>query len=153
MPGRAGDDQVYTPQVVVDGRKAEIGSDAEAIDRTVAVLGQASAMTVPLTLREAGGRLHVAVGAGDGPAAGVYVLRVLRSRTVEIGRGENSGHTLTYTNVVRAMSKLGEWSVAKRAEFDMVELKGDDEGYVVLLQSGDAGKPAAILAAAKTPGF
>ena len=36
------------------------------------------------------------------------------------------------------MSKLGDWT-GQAAEFEMVELKGDDEGYVVVLQSGDRG--------------
>ena len=29
---------------------------------------------------------------------------------VDIGRGENSGHTLTYYNVVRRWVKLGDWN-------------------------------------------
>ena len=33
-----------------------------------------------------------------------------RSIPVAIGRGENSGHTITYTNVVRRWIKLGDWT-------------------------------------------
>ena len=65
-----------------------------------------------------------------------------------IDRGANSGQSVTYTNVVRAMQKIGEWS-GKPESFELVELKAEDEGYVVLLQTGTQDKPGAILAAAK----
>lgn len=147
------DGRVYTPQVVVDGVKADVGSDRAAITQDIAKPpGLGSAMSVPMTIKESGGYLHVDVGAGQATGAGVYVLRVVASRTVEIGRGENSGRSVTYTNVVRAMSKIGDWN-GQPAHFDMLELKADGEGYVVLLQAGDPAKPAVILSAAKTAGL
>jgi hypothetical protein len=147
------DGRVYTPQAVIDGVKAEVGSDKAAIDRAMSAPTQAGgAMSVPMSIEESGGYLRVDVGAGQPAGAGVYVLRVVESRTVEIGRGENSGRSVTYTNVVRAMNKIGDWN-GQPAHFDMLELKADGEGYVVLLQAGDPGKPAVILSAAKTPGL
>ncbi len=151
-----GDGRVYTPQVVVDGLKAEVGSDRHGIDRAI-VSSAEPVLAVPMTIEEDGGYLHVSIGSAPASAkgigaAGVYILRVMRSRNVEIGRGENSGHSVTYTNVVRAMSKIGDWS-GRPLRFDMLELKADGEGYVVLLQAGAPDKPAAILAAAKTAGL
>jgi hypothetical protein len=147
------DGRVYTPQVVIDGIKADIGSDKASIDRDIgSPSGLAGGMSVPMSISESDGFLHVDVGAGRRGDAGVYVLRVVRSRTVEIGRGENSGRSVTYTNVVRAMNKIGDWTGGP-AHFDMLELKGDGEGYVVLLQSGSPETPALILAAAKTAGL
>jgi hypothetical protein len=144
---------VYTPQAVIDGVKADVGSDKAAIDRDISTPpGLGGAMTVPMTIKESNGYLHVDVGAGQAANAGVYVLRVVASRTVEIGRGENSGRSVTYTNVVRAMSKIGDWT-GQPAHFDMLELKADGEGYVVLLQAGDPAKPSVILSAAKTAGL
>ena len=149
-----GDGLVYTPQVIVDGLGAKPGADKAAIlDETVKLKGDNGAMTVPMDLKETDGRLGISIGASgsDGnKSAGIYVLRVVRAKTVEIGRGENSGRSVTYTNVVRAMSRIGDWS-GHEAHYDIVELKGDDEGYVVLLQAGTPDKPGAILAAAKTP--
>jgi hypothetical protein len=147
-----GDDHVYTPQAVVDGVVDVVGSDNAEMDRAIkSAKGRESAMTVPMHLTQAGNRLHIAIGAGpsSGSPAGVYVLRVAKTRTVEIHRGENSGRSVTYTNVVRAMTKIGEWQ-GNVATFDMPELKGDDEGYVVLLQQGTPTEPGAILAAAKS---
>lgn len=146
-----GDRRIFTPQAIVDGRGVQPGADKAAILRDAGIiLERDGALRVPISLEERGGRLEVHVGAGalEGPAA-VYVLRVVRSKTVEIGRGENSGRSVTYANAVRAMTKLGDWKGAA-ADYSMIELKGDDEGYVVLLQAGPPERPGTILAAAKT---
>ena len=51
-----------------------------------------------------------ATGVAD--AAGVYLLALASSRTVTVQRGENAGSTLTYANVVRAITKIGDWNGA-----------------------------------------
>ena len=149
-----GDKRIFTPQAIVDGVAAEPGADREAILRDAAAH---AAMRVPLDLSEGDGTLHIQLGQWGGEAggmaqAGIYVLRVLRTKTVQIDRGANSGRSETYTNVVRAIHRIGEWRGAPK-HFDVLELKGDDEGYVVLVQSGPPEKPGAILAAGKTPGL
>ncbi len=145
-----GDSHVYTPQAVIDGLVDAVGSDRTAIEQAVAAYnGHDGALTIPMRVRETGGVLHIDVAAGEGAPASVYVLRVIRSQTVAIGRGENSGRNVTYTNVVRAMRKIGEWNGTAQ-EFSLVELRGNDEGYVVLLQKGSLERPGAILAAAKS---
>ena len=45
-----------------------------------------------------------------------------------IGRGENSGHTLTYTNVVRRWVKLGDWT--GKAETFTVPIKDVQSGDI-----------------------
>lgn len=148
-----GDSHIYTPQAVVDGLVDAVGSDRAAIEHDIASYkGHNGALTVPIAIHESEGVLHIHVGAGNGTQASVYVLRVIRSRTVTIGRGENSGRSLTYTNVVRAMRKIGDWNGAAQ-DFSLMELRGDDEGYVVLVQEGSLEKPGVILAAAKSPGL
>ena len=153
-----GDRRVFTPQVIVDGIAAEVGADEAAILRdTAALAGRDGAMSVPLAVAETGASLAVSVGAAppDGAArrsAGVYVLRVARSATVAIGRGGNSGREITYTNVVRAMTRIGDWS-GEAAQFSMPSLAGENEGFVVLLQSDPPGRLGVILAAAKTAGL
>ncbi len=152
-----GDGHVYTPQMIVDGRSDVVGSDRDEIDRAMDVnRGRAGALSVPIKLRDAAGLLHVEVGAGSGDlargTAEVFVLRVARTRTVTIERGENRGRSITYTNVVRAMRKIGEWH-GEPASFDITELRAEDEGYVVFLQQGTSDQPGTILAAAKSSGF
>ena len=148
-----GDAHVYTPQAVIDGLVDAVGSDQAAIEQAVATYkGTSGALTIPIRVRETDGVLHIDIDAGNGAPAGVYVLRVVRSLTVAIARGENSGRKVTYTNVVRAMRKIGEWNGTAR-QFSLTELRGNDEGYVVLLQKGALERPGVILAAAKSAGF
>ena len=148
-----GDGRVYTPQVVIDGLVAAAGSDKTQIERAIkASSGREGALSVPMRLAESRGVLHIEIGAGPDVPANVYVLRVVRSKTVVIGRGANSGRKITYTNAVRAIHKIGDWHGTAR-NYDLTELKGDDEGYVVLLQKGSENRPGVILAAAKSAGI
>ena len=153
-----GDRRIFTPQVIVDGVAAEVGTDEAAILRdTAALSGRDGAMSVPLALAQDGATLTVTVGAAPANdvaprSAGVYLLRVVRSTTVAIGHGRNSGSDVTYTNVVRAMTRIGDWS-GKEVRFPVLSLAGENEGFVVLLQGETAGRPGVILAAAKTVGF
>ena len=70
---------------------------------------------------------------------------------LSIGRGENSGHTITYTNVVRRWIKLGDWT--GKAETFNVPVKdvqtGDVDSAAVVVQSGVASAPKLMLGAAQ----
>jgi hypothetical protein len=148
-----GSRHVYTPEAIVNGVSDAIGSDGDAIQRAITTTrGHADALSLKIKLVDTGDRLVVEVPAGVGGPAGVFLLRVLRARTVQIGRGENAGRSVTYTNVVRAMEQLGEWT-GNRETFEAAAPRNHDEGYVVLVQRGTPDRPGAILAAAKTAGL
>jgi hypothetical protein len=148
-----GEDRVYTPEAVVDGLFDAVGSDRAAIDHAVRLGKQSKgALSVPVHLHELGGVLQIDIGAGTDVPAAIYVLRVAKSRTVVIERGENSGRSITYANVVRAIHKVGEWD-GEPQSLKLTELKGDGEAYVVLLQRDSEQGPGAILAAAKSVGL
>ncbi len=145
--------QIYTPATIVNGLSDAIGSDAAAIERAIAATrGRDNALSLHIKLVDTGRRLAIEVPAGAGGPAGVFLLKILRARTVHIGRGENAGRSVTYVNVVRAIEQLGEWTGA-RVTFETAAPRGDDEGYVVLVQRGSPDRPGAILAAAKTAGL
>jgi hypothetical protein len=151
-----GDGHVYTPQIVVDGITHVVGSERAEIEQAVrASAGQQGVLSVPLHVSEVNGDLVGEVGAaGDGvPTWGsVLLLQVAKKRIVTIGRGENAGHTFTYTNVVRSIDRIGMWNgTAMQFEVPAAEMsrRGSD-GYVVILQSGKSDRPSAILAAAKS---
>jgi len=152
-----GDGHVYTPQMVVDGQSDVVGSDSDEVSRAIDTnKGRGGALTVPIRLRDSTGTMHIEIGAGAGDLAharaGVFILRVVHTRTVTVERGENRGHSLTYTNVVRAMRRVADWH-GEAASFDLTELKAEGEGYVVLLQQGTQEQPGTILAAAKSSGL
>jgi hypothetical protein len=153
------DSGVYTPQVVVDGLAAAVGSEAGEIESAVATAARRSgSLSVDLKLSESADKLHVDIGAaaGDAPrTAGVWLARIARAVTVAIGRGENAGHTVTYTNVVRQLTKIGEWTGKETAiEIPLANAhENDNDAYAVLLQAGTSSRPGAILGAAKSEGL
>lgn len=152
------DRQVYTPQMVVNGAKSCIGSDRSKIEQSIRdTTGGRNALPVEVELSEADGTVTIVIAETPETtkrAAEIWVLPVMSTKTVPIGRGENSGRTITYANVVRGMTRVGEWrggSARFEVPLDTARAKGD--GYVVLLQAaGDAG-PGVILGAAKSKGL
>ena len=153
-----GDREVYTPQVVVNGLVPVLGSDKAAIERAIAQTRQSAApLALPVTLTVADGKVSVSVPAAkDGQnSAEVWLCPITGQVQVAVERGENRGHTLTYTNVVRRWVKLGVWTgkaetfslpVASLpdAEFSLQDI----DRVAVVVQSGVAAKPGVMLGAA-----
>jgi hypothetical protein len=143
------DDQVYTPQAVIDGVTHAVGNDRDVVQDAIAANGKT--LSCVLTLADRDGKIGIDI-APKGHASGsatLWLLRVLRTANVTIGRGENKGRSVTYTNIVREAIPVGQWS-GGAAHFDTARPKlGEGEGLVAVLQTGSAAKPGAILAAAK----
>jgi len=154
-----GDGQVYTPQAVIDGLRYAVGSDPTEIDDASRLaFGEKGALSVSIASHRENGRLIVNVGAAPDGAdkwGAFWICHVLKSHSVAIGRGENAGHSVTYTNIVRAMDKVGNWSgVAARYEVDEASLKRpDSDAWIMMLQANNGPKLGAILATAKGDGF
>ena len=154
-----GDGHVYTPQVIVDGLRHAVGSDIGEIDTAIKLCrGEKGAMSVPLSVHHENGRLIVDVGDAPeeaGKWGALWLVHVAKSKIVKIGRGENAGRTITYTNVVRGVDKVGNWTgQPARYEIQEESLKTPDaDSYVLLLQAGMPAKPGAILAASKGEGL
>jgi len=148
-----GDREIYTPQVVVNGVAQAIGSDRGQIEHAIAQSrNNASSLSVPLHVAVADARVTATLPNHQGgePAVGeVWLCALSRSVSVGVTRGENRGHTITYTNVVRRWIKLGTWS-GKSETFtvpiDAVKSDGID-AVAVILQSGSMEKPGAMLGA------
>ncbi len=147
-----GDGQIYTPQAVVDGAAHTVGSDREAIERLVA---QRPEPRLPLgvAVRRKGDMVSVTVSGQAGAAQGsVWIAPVARERSVAIQRGENKGREVTYANVVRALTRVGDWR-GQDLTIDLpasLTATSDSDGFVVLVQA-DEGRPGRILGAARGP--
>jgi hypothetical protein len=152
-----GDQQVFTPQMVINGTASCVGSDRARLGDSItrATRGR-DALPVPITLDEEGANVTISVGQADAiPSGELWVLPVVKARQVSIGRGENRGRSVTYTNVVRGMTRAGFWS-GSPARFEVplsVARANGADSYVVLLQNGAGGKPGPILGAARGPGL
>jgi hypothetical protein len=150
-----GDRQVYTPQAVIDGAVHALGSDKAAIEHAIRQTREhSSPLLLPVTIVRSGDKLTVDVPASkdEKGQAEVWLCPITRSIPVTVSRGENSGHTLTYTNVVRRWIKLGDWT--GKAETFNVPVKDVQSGGIdsaaVMVQSGVASAPKLILGAAQT---
>jgi hypothetical protein len=145
-----GDRDVYTPQIVVNGQRHMVGSDRRALD---AALTAASPLPVAVEILPENGVLRIRV-AGEMPVPGgmatVLLAFVAAPVAVDIGRGENRGNEIVYTNVVRSLRAVGMWDGGV-LEFrlpmsDLKKMKA--ERCAVLVQMEDGGRPARILGAA-----
>ena len=139
------------PVVTLDNA---LGSDKAAIERAILQLReQSSPLSLPVKLEQVGDKLTVTVPASkdEKGQAEVWLCPITKSVPVTIGRGENSGHTITYTNVVRRWIKLGDWT-GKAETFD-VPVKtvktGDIDAAAVVVQSGVSSAPKLMLGAAQ----
>jgi hypothetical protein len=144
--GGRGDRQVYTPQVVVNGSTQVIGSDRQAIE---AACKNAAKAAVPVTLTRNGDNIEVDIGAGQGAPASVWLLTVSRATPVAIGRGENHGRTITYSNVVRSWQRVAEWTGSPmKSSMPLPELNAKDaDAIVILVQPGSIENPGPVRGA------
>jgi hypothetical protein len=147
-----GDGQVYTPQMVIDGRTHVVGSNRDAID--AALQDSENSLTVPISLSLAGDSLSVKIGkatATDLPHATLWLVMYDSAVTVPIERGENSGKTITYSNVVRKLRPIAMWKGEPMSvDLPKSEIEHAKVGScAVLLQAeSEGGLPGPILGAA-----
>lgn len=149
--------EVYTPQMVVDGRRQFIGSDRDA---AVAALRDAThapktAMTVSARLDGSRVAVHVDVTATDAtPDSDVVVALTEDALSTAVTGGENKGRRIDHTGVTRELSTAGRTKRgAVSTGFDStITLKSgwiaDHMRVVAFLQSR---KDGAIVGAASAP--
>lgn len=109
--GLAGRNGVYTPQIVVDGTWGTVGSRAAEIADGVRRHGGKGDAAIRVG-RQGAGYAVTLEGRGAGKAE-LMLVAVTREVEVGIGRGENGGRRVAYTNVLRSERKIGEWTGGK----------------------------------------
>lgn len=157
-----GDRDVFTPQVVINGRHALLGTDEDEIRREAKLAAAAGeGPVVPVSAARNGDILEVRVGAAgpelaDQPLpaqATIWVAAVEPNVAVNVERGENAGRKIVYRNVVRHMQAVGIWRGEPMA-VDLPLSSVDETGrqcIVVLLQADQNDNPGPILGAAFLP--
>lgn len=104
-------DGSYTPEMVVDGTKGLVGSERGTAAAVIATARSRSKTATQISLSRQQGRVVVTLGEGIGSGRILLVGFDPEHRTA-VGRGENSGRTLTESNIVRSIRTVGEWSGA-----------------------------------------
>jgi hypothetical protein len=114
---------IYTPQLVVDGRWQQIGSDLSAVRRSIARAAREVKTSVTLAAARPTGagewRVDISV---DVPAqvtvdelADVVVAITEDHLVSDVRRGENRGRTLRHSAVVRRLTAIGALTPPMRA--------------------------------------
>jgi hypothetical protein len=149
-----GDREVYTPQAVVNGSVQVLGSDRVAIEDAIEQSRKhPEVLRLPVSLSVADGEIKVTAPATIPGTGEVWLCSLSKAVPVVIGRGENRGLTITYHNVVRRWSKLGDWNGAAAAwTVPVGAVEGDGvDAVAVVVQAGDAQNPGSIVGAAMAP--
>jgi hypothetical protein len=134
---------IFTPQLVVDGRAQAVGSQETRVRSLLAQASaarQKTALSVKLVTGEDGTRTVSLDGPG-GQKAELLLVALAKGRTVDIGRGENGGRQVHYTNVVLAERSLGRWNGGAHSVAitpAMLRVSGADR-HAVLVRQGPGG--------------
>lgn len=101
--------EVYTPQLVVDGRKQAVGSDTSSV--VSAIRSAANAPNRPMTVsaHRSGANIVVDVSMPAAGATGAEIWLALTQNDIvtHVGGGENGGRTLHEDGVVRVLKQVG----------------------------------------------
>lgn len=141
---------VFTPQIVVQGRRGEIGTDRRAVEAAISEARKAKG-TVPVVFEAGpGSQLRVLIGAAqEAKGAEIWLLLLDRRISTKIPRGENEGRTLVHHNVVRDWRQIGQHN-GERQELALnasCEKGEKHRGVAVIVQQPKSGP---ILGAAIT---
>jgi hypothetical protein len=141
--------RVYTPQAIVNGSTHCVGSDFSAITRLRRISTSRLGAKLAILANGDDWRLRGELPVTLDITARLVALPFRARETVQIGRGENSGRTITYANVVRDILDLGALNggpfETRLARAQAMTDRAD--GVAVMIQAGTLELPGAVLAA------
>jgi hypothetical protein len=127
----------FTPQVVIDGKTSYVGSDRR---RILAELAQRQE-DVPVAVEVSPSELviHLPERAAQ-IEYDVNVVAYLPEAATPVGRGENSGRTLTEFNIVREFRRVATWDgKPNMLRLPLASFPADATQVAVLLQQSKQG--------------
>lgn len=136
---------VYTPQMIIGGKDHKVGSDQNGVKSLIKENAE-HAQFLLLQWNFKGDTLEVDIPSGQGEAT-IWLVDIDHAKEVNIGRGENTGRTVVYHNVVRKIRSAGVWDgTAKKIKLDLAEMRemGRD-GCALIIQKGQYGPIIAAL--------
>jgi hypothetical protein len=142
----AGQREVYTPQVVIDGAPQADKSEAAAAPALIQAAAKAHAPAPAMRLTR--GKVEVGSGAAPRGGAEVWLVRyAAQPRETPVKDGENRGVTVVYRNVAVGLERLGLWNGrARRFALPKADAARDDDAKTaVLLQAKTSGKILGVL--------
>ncbi len=138
----AGRDNVFTPQMIVNGRGVLVGSNRAQVDAAIQKFDRGSGGP---SIASRGGKVIIGKGSPRRSATVWLAHYDPRVRNVPIRAGENGGRTLPHRDVVTTLQPLGTWTGAALT-LDLPAPGDPALRAAVLVQEGTAGP---IIAAAR----
>ena len=140
-----GDNDVYTPQMVINGDAHVVGSNENAVRKAIAT-SRANSKVQTLKFDLSATSVVASLPSGRIDDGTLWVFSVANAIDVKIERGENSGHLMTYHNVARHVANSGEWKASALSKtVPRTRLPANDyRECVAVLQSGHLGPVLAI---------
>ena len=90
--------EIYTPEMIVDGRSEFLGSDVDAAQRAIAKAADAKRVSV---------NVHISGVRQTGASKGYLFVAIAEDDLVShVKSGENAGKTLAHSGVVRSLIKV-----------------------------------------------
>jgi hypothetical protein len=135
-----GDMDVYTPQMVINGEAHVVGSNHGTVANAIGT-ARLKRTAVNLQLSATERDIHIDIPKGAEGSGTVWLMSLAPSIEVKIERGENSGKSIIYHNVVRKLVKAGSWSsdAAKLSVAKTELIMPDCKSCFAVLQQGDVG--------------
>lgn len=135
----------YTPQMVVDGSEAFVGSDRARAARAFAKEASAPKINVQISgLHVADGKAlaHVEIG-GVSSKAEVFIALALDHAQSQVLKGENGGRELQHVAVAERLTSVGKTKKDEPFSKDVsikIDHPGQDYRLIAFVQQADAGK-------------
>jgi hypothetical protein len=109
-----GDDSLYTPQIVVDGREAVEGIKGDVVRHAIDAAAGKPHLPISVAARLASDRVRLTIGVPAAPATAekiqVIVAITQDGLSSSVTRGENTGRTLHHVAVARTVQDLDSLS-------------------------------------------
>jgi hypothetical protein len=134
---------VFTPQVIIDGRAQASAARTDRIDALLAEAARQRGRSPALRFF-AGGFVRIEAGTAPKAGADVWLIRYdPKPEPVEVAAGETRGQTLAYANVVREIVRLGGWSGRRKT----LAVPPDDDRLktIVVLQGARGGRILGLI--------
>ena len=136
--------EIYTPQLVVDGRLQVAALPLNQAETLVRQAQKSPRDPPDIVFRADKTRVLVGVGKAPRGGADVWLIRYdPRDQQVAVKAGENRGKAVSERNVVRQLVRLGAWTGRSKA-YRLPDADTDGLRQVVIVQTPRGGK---ILAA------
>jgi hypothetical protein len=151
-----GTDDIYTPQLVVDGEKAVVGGNWPMVARAIQQSLREPKIPVTISATKSGNsaRVHIDIPPlqSDGSKGLVYLVLAANHAKSKVTRGENGGRELSHVAVVLSLRQVAKVSAKQSVSKDVqVALNSNfntsDMRVVVFVQDAQTQR---VLGAART---